>query len=71
MFMVNIDSPATKNVVGFLQGTRTMFDAAYANNPLWVFIDNNVARFRSDLPGFLRNPTAHYIDRYGNIRLRQ
>ena len=71
MFMVNIDDPSTNNVLGFVQGTRKQFDMTYNGNPLWVFIDNDVARYRSDLPGFLRNPTGHYIDKYGNLRLKR
>jgi hypothetical protein len=68
MIFAHVDSLETKNIVGFECGTRNLFDSRRSGDPLWIFIDNNNARFRSDLSDFLKNPTTYYIDNNGNLR---
>jgi hypothetical protein len=40
------------------------------NDPTWVFLDNNVIRFRIVTSDFLRYPTLYYFDLKAGLQKR-
>ena len=68
MIFAHIDAVDTQNITGFETGTRALFDSQHGGDPLWVFLDYNIVKNRSDLPDFLKYPKLYHIDQFGNLR---